>query len=121
MSVISMEKPTFTREQIVPASAASKKFGEIRRRAKAEPQFISDHNEIDTVILDYRSYETMYMELQHLREQAFYSKVAARIQEGDRDRSRTSVALKDSMGESAYEAFERIDPDLISDEELFDD
>ena len=63
-----MSKPVFSRHQIISATQAAKNFGEVRRRAKVEPQFISDRNEIDTVVLDYQTYEDMYDELTNRRE-----------------------------------------------------
>lgn len=54
-----MNKPAFGKDQIVSATTVSKKFSEVRKRTKSMPQFVSDYNEIDTVILDYQTYEKM--------------------------------------------------------------
>lgn len=54
-----MNKPTFGKDQIVSATTVNKKSSEVRKRTKSMPQFVSDHNEIDTVILDYQTYEKM--------------------------------------------------------------
>ncbi|MBQ9955471.1 MAG: hypothetical protein IJO87_08610 [Eggerthellaceae bacterium] len=98
----------------------SKKFSEIRKRAKSTPLFVSDRNEIDTVILDYQAYEDMYMELEYLREQRFYEAVAERIAKGDADPARKSIGLDEAMGAEALAEYLSIDPDAISDEELFE-
>ena len=47
-------KLVFGREQVLTSTQASKNFGEARRRARREPQFVSDRNDgIDTVNLGY--------------------------------------------------------------------
>ena len=120
MDVGVMSKPTFGKDQIVSATTVSKKFSEVRRRAKDMPQFVSDHNEIDTVILNYQMYEQMYAELEYLREQQFYATAEERIRKGDADPARRGVSLKDAMGEAAYHEYQSIDADAISDEELFE-
>ncbi|MHB8984044.1 MAG: type II toxin-antitoxin system Phd/YefM family antitoxin [Carboxydocellales bacterium] len=61
-----MAKPTFTREQVISASHASKHFGDLRKRAKDLPQFISDNGDIDTVVLAYEYYEKLYLRLTEL-------------------------------------------------------
>jgi len=50
MSPLVLEKPVFTKDQVVSATEASKSLSAIRKRAKRAPQFIADHNDIDTVI-----------------------------------------------------------------------
>lgn len=120
MDVRTMQKPTFGRDQIVSATMASKKFSEVRKRAKRSPQFISDHNQIDTVLLDYQTYEDMYAELAYLREKNFYEVAAKRIEEGDRDLSRKRVDLKDVMEKEDYACYQDVDPDVIADEDLFE-
>ena len=120
MSVKEMEKPTFGREQIVPATTAGKRFAEVRRKAKSNPQFISDHNEIDTVVLNYGAYEKMYMELNYLRELQFYAIAASRIEEGDQNPNRYGKSLREVMGEEEYKEFQQLDPSAIPDEDLFE-
>lgn len=60
MGVKVMEKPTFNAEQLVSSSAASKHFGELRRKAKSNPLFITDNGNIDSVLMDYSYFEKMY-------------------------------------------------------------
>lgn len=120
MDVKTMTKPTFGKDQIVSATTVSKRFSEIRKRAKAMPQFVSDRNEIDTVILDYQTYESMYAELAYLREQQFYAIAAERIGKGDTDPNRHGITLKEAMGESAFAEYQNTKPDSISDEDLFE-
>ncbi|MCL6443670.1 MAG: hypothetical protein K6T83_09480 [Alicyclobacillus sp.] len=63
-----MDKPLFTRDQLIPSSVASKNFGQVRKRAKELPQFISENGTVDTVVLDYDQYEKMYQRLRELEE-----------------------------------------------------
>ena len=49
MSPLVLEKPVFTKDQVVSATEASKSLSAIRKRAKRAPQFIADHNDIEFV------------------------------------------------------------------------
>lgn len=114
-----IEKPKFSEDQIVPASVASKTLGTIRKRAKIAPQFISDNNKIDSVILDYGQYEKLIVRLHQLEDEQLYQ-VAARRIERSKARETKPVPLNNTMSKEEYEAFERSDPDDISDDELFE-
>ena len=63
-----MEKPLFTKDQLVSATLAAKSFGEIRKRAKTAPLFITENGDIDTVMIDYEQYESMYIRLKEFEE-----------------------------------------------------
>ncbi len=63
-----MDKPSFTRDQLIPSSVASKKFGQVRQKAKVVPQFISENGIVDTVVMDYSQYELMFQRLHELEE-----------------------------------------------------
>lgn len=63
-----MEKPTFSADQLVPATTAAKSFGTVRKRAKTEPQFITDNGEVDSVVLEYKYFEQLYSRLKELEE-----------------------------------------------------
>lgn len=115
---IALDKPRLNVDQIISATYASKRFGEIRKKAKQLPQYISENNVVDTVVLDYKAYEDMYSELQVLRELIWEINIARRLEEADKSPVRYS--LKEVMGESHYEEFLKIKPDAISDEELFE-
>jgi hypothetical protein len=65
---IVMEKPAFTRDQIVTATSIAKSFGTIRKKAKVAPQFVLESGSPDLVILDYDEYENLYLRLQELEE-----------------------------------------------------
>ena len=119
MDTVMNGRLVFGRNQIVSSSQAGKNFGEIRKRALKEPQFVSDRNTIDTVIVDFKTFESMAIELEELREQRFYEKVAQRLREGGADENRQSVGFEEAMGEEDYAAWLQLDPETVSDEELF--
>lgn len=115
-----LEKPTFTRDQIVSATVASKEFSALRKRARTSPQYISGRNGIDSVLLDYETYERMYGELQYFRELELGRIAAERVVAADADPDHRPIPFREAIGEDAYEAFEAIDADAISDTELFE-
>lgn len=115
-----LEKPTFTRDQIVSATVASKEFSALRKRARTSPQYISGRNGIDSVLLDYETYERMYGELQYFRELEFDRIAAERVAAADADPDHRPISFREVLGEDAYEAFEAIDASAIPDEELFE-
>ena len=72
------KKLVFGREQVLTSTQASKNFGEARRRARKEPQFVSDRNDgIDTVIVGFDEFEAMAVELEQLREERLHAIAAA--------------------------------------------
>ncbi len=120
MSANAAAKPVFSRDQIVSATTVSKKFSEVRKRAKVTPIFVSDRNEIDTVIMDYVTYENMYVELAALREENLYAKAEKRIQEADANSNDESIALEDALSASELAQYGQTLADSASDEELFE-
>lgn len=119
MDAVMNGRLVFGRDQIVSSSQAGKNFGEIRKRARKEPLYVSDRNTIDTVIVDYETFESMAVELEELREQRFYANVAQRLRDGDADGGRESVSLEEAMGEEDYASWLQLDPEAVSDEGLF--
>lgn len=115
---IALDKPRLNVDQIVSATYASKRFGEIRKKAKELPQFISENNNIDTVVLNYSEYEDMFSELQTLRELTWKIDIARRLEKADKTNVRYN--LQEVFGEEEYEEFSKIDPSSIPDEELFE-
>lgn len=113
-----MDKPRFNVDQVNSATYASKRFGDIRKKAKKLPQFISENNCIDTVVLDYKVYEEMYAELQALREMTWELEIARRLEKADNTNHRYS--LQEVLGDDEYKEFRNIDPNSIPDEELFE-
>lgn len=60
MGASAMTKPNITIDQMVKSSEAAKKFGEMRKRAKKAPLYITENGTVDTVLLSYNEYEYMY-------------------------------------------------------------
>ncbi|WP_389222730.1 hypothetical protein [Cytobacillus mangrovibacter] len=119
MAVDVMDKPRFNVDQVIPASIASRRFGEVRKNAKSLPQFISENNRIDSVILDYHQYEEMFRELETLRELTWELQIAQRLKQADANPN-ARYSLQEVMEEDNYEEFCRIDPNSIPDEDLFE-
>ncbi|MDO3680160.1 type II toxin-antitoxin system Phd/YefM family antitoxin [Paenibacillus ehimensis] len=67
-------KPTFHVDQLISSSEASKKFGEVRKKAKSLPQYITENGNVDTVILSYELFESMYRRLNQLEQQELQRK-----------------------------------------------
>ncbi|GGL40083.1 hypothetical protein [Sporolactobacillus putidus] len=114
-----MAKPKFNADQIVPASVASKTLGSIRKKAKKVPQFISENNKIDSVILDYRQYEDLIVRLHRLEDDLIYQEAARRLEDSEAGKTKP-IPLKDTMSKEEYNAFKRSDPDDIPDDALFE-
>lgn len=87
MGVNTMEKPTFNREQLISASVAAKQFGELRKKARRLPQFITDNGNVDTVVMSYEYFEQMYQRLRELEEQEEARILTERIEGLDKDPS----------------------------------
>ncbi|WKB36319.1 type II toxin-antitoxin system Phd/YefM family antitoxin [Terrilactibacillus sp. S3-3] len=111
-------KPKFSEDQIIPASIATKKFSQVRKQAKEKPQVITDNQKFDSVILDYKQYEKMYERIQYLEDKLIYQ-AAARINEFNSHPDQ-AIPLKSSMSQKEYERYQRLDPDDIADEDLFE-
>lgn len=88
MSVNTMEKqPTFSKDQMITASKASKSFGELRKKAQAHPMFVTGKGDIDTVVVGYRYFAEMFQRLAELEEREEIRILSQRITEIDRDPS----------------------------------
>ncbi len=105
MSPLVLEIPVFTKDQVVSATEASKSLSAIRKRAKRAPQFIADHNDIDTVIIDYAAYEEMYGALQYLRELEINRIAADRVKHGPHE----FVPFEDALTTEELAEFESMD------------
>ncbi len=83
--MITEMKPTFTADQLVSSSVASKKFGELRKKAKQLPQFITENGAVDTVLIGYHYYEQLFERLSQLEEQEEVRILNERIDRLDKD------------------------------------
>lgn len=64
-----MSKPTFNVNQLITSTDASKRFGELRKKAQQEPQYITDNGNVETVIIGYQLFEDLYERLSRLEQQ----------------------------------------------------
>ncbi|MFC4599943.1 hypothetical protein [Cohnella hongkongensis] len=64
-----MTKPTFTVDQLITSSEAAKKFGDLRKKAKKNPQFITDNGTVDSVLIGYELFEQIYDRLTRLEDE----------------------------------------------------
>ncbi|WP_165056573.1 MULTISPECIES: hypothetical protein [unclassified Adlercreutzia] len=114
-------KIAFGRDQVVTSTQASKNFGEMRRRAKSAPLFVSDRNDgIDTVIVGFDDFEQMAVELERLREERLYAIAATRLTEGDADPNRRGIPVEEAIGGDAFaKLVEDEVADPVPDSELF--
>lgn len=120
MVAVMENKLVFGRDQVVTSTQASKNFGDMRRRARTEPQFVSDRNDgIDTVIVSFDTFEAMAVELQQLREEHLYAVAAARLLAADP--SAKGIPVKDVIGADEFaKMVEAEAADSVPDSELFE-
>ena len=112
-------KPSITSDQITPVSKAAKNFSYLRKAAKEKPQYLSVHDRIDSVVLGYREYETLYQELEFYRDMFWKLEISHRISELQAAPEKL-ISLKEAVGEQIYARILAMDPDEIADDELFD-
>ena len=62
-----MNKPTFNKDQLITSTEASKRF-ENCVKAKEAPQFITENGNVETVVLDYRYFESLFMRMMELEQ-----------------------------------------------------
>lgn len=75
-----INKPHFNVDQLVTASFASKHFGDLRKKAKDIPQFITDNGNVDSVLMDYDYFEKLYQRLFELEEKEELQIIQGRIE-----------------------------------------
>lgn len=112
--------PSNTSSQIIPIFKAAKNFSYLHKAAKEQPQYLSVHSRIDSVLLDYKEYENLHQELEYYRELFWQLEINGRISELQAAPERL-LSLRESVGEQAYARILAIDPDEIADNELFDE
>lgn len=64
-----MSKPTFNVDQLITSTDASKRFGELRKKAQQEPQYITDNGNVESVLIGYHLFEDLYKRLTQLEQQ----------------------------------------------------
>lgn len=115
------DKLMFSRDQVVTSTQAGKNFGEMRRRARKAPLFVSDRNDgIDTVIVSYDDFEGMARELERLREESLQSIAASRVIAASSDPEHAPIMLEDSLGADEAASIYALNTESIPDSELFE-
>lgn len=113
-----MDKPQFEKEQMVSATDISKHFSKIGKQAKKNPIAILDNNDIDTILIGYKEYEKLIVEQNKLNELLIDLEAYNRLEQ-DKNVGSKKYSLKEVMGDD-YESFCKINPEVISDEDLFE-
>lgn len=75
-----IEKPKFDTDQLISASDAAKRFGDLRKKAQEAPQFIMDNGKVNTVVIGYEYYEQLFARLMELEEAEATRMLGARIE-----------------------------------------
>ena len=65
-----MADVVFSADQMISASDAAKRFGELKKRAAVKPQFILSGGKVEAVVVDFKQYEAQMKRLQELEEDA---------------------------------------------------
>lgn len=114
-------KVAFSRDQVVSSTQASKNFGEMRRRAKSMPLYVSDRNDgIGTVIVDFAEFEAMAVEIENLREAVLRQAAASRVERAEANPDHEPIPLREVVGDEALETIMNLDTEGVSDSELFE-
>ena len=82
-----IEKPKFDTDQLISASDAAKRFGELRRKAQDAQQFILDNGKVNTVVIGYEYYEQLFARLMELEEAEEIRMLSSRIARLEREPS----------------------------------
>lgn len=115
------DKLVFGRDQVVTATQAGKNFGEMRRRARKAPLFVSDRNAgIDTVIVSFDDFEEMALEIERLREENLRSIAVSRIAAADADADHRPLFIEEALGAEEATRICSLDTDSVSDSKLFE-
>jgi prevent-host-death family protein len=78
-----MVKPTLSVDQLTTSSDAQKKFGDLSKRAKEQPQYITMNGNVDTVLISYELYERMYDRLTQLEQEKEERTLLQRIERNE--------------------------------------
>ncbi len=65
-----MGEIVFGADQIISASEAAKRFGELKKRAVLKPQFILSGGKVEAVVVNFKQYEAQMKRLHELEEEA---------------------------------------------------
>lgn len=65
---------------MVTSSFASKHFGDLRKKAKIAPLFITENGAVDTVVISYKDFEKIYQRIFELEESEILEKRIKRLE-----------------------------------------
>ncbi|MGD9155556.1 MAG: hypothetical protein PVG90_08640 [Bacillota bacterium] len=69
MKTVTMDKPAFSKEQMIPATEISRNFKAVRQKAQKAPLAIFERNGLSSVLLNYDQYEKIYEYVQELEDE----------------------------------------------------
>lgn len=75
-----MSEVLFSADQIVSASEAAKRFGELKKKAATKPQFVLSGGKVEIVIVNFDHYEAQCKRLQELEQQVEEKLLEQRIE-----------------------------------------
>jgi PHD/YefM family antitoxin component YafN of YafNO toxin-antitoxin module len=84
---IAMDKPVFSKEQMISSTEISRNFKEVRQKARKAPLAILERNGLSSVLLNYDQYEKIYEYVQELEEQIVELKALQSLAEIEKDPS----------------------------------
>jgi PHD/YefM family antitoxin component YafN of YafNO toxin-antitoxin module len=73
--ISTMDKPSFTFDQIVKSTVAAKNFGQLRKLARTNPIVVTDNGIPDSVIISYATFESMIQAIQSLEEKLLIERI----------------------------------------------
>ncbi|MBC1458688.1 hypothetical protein [Listeria newyorkensis] len=85
-------EPSLKPSQLVSTSEVNKEFSKIKKQARSNPIFVSNKNQIDTVILSYDDYLAMYNLALEAQEMEYYKQAGVELQ-AIRNGTSATVAL----------------------------
>jgi PHD/YefM family antitoxin component YafN of YafNO toxin-antitoxin module len=80
-----MDKPVFSKEQMISATEISRNFKAVRQKAKKAPLVILERNGLSSVLLNYDQYEKIYEYVQELEEKIVELKALQSLAEIEKD------------------------------------
>jgi REP element-mobilizing transposase RayT len=75
-----LEKPFFTKDQMVSSTDVARRFSEVKLKAKKAPLGIFDRGGLSVVLMDYDQYEAMFLKIRELEEKLLETTVLERSQ-----------------------------------------
>jgi PHD/YefM family antitoxin component YafN of YafNO toxin-antitoxin module len=87
VSTVVMDKPVFSRDQMISATEISRNFKEVRQKAKNAPLAILERNGLSSVLINYDQYERIYEYVQQLEDEIVKLKALKGAAELEKDPS----------------------------------